>query len=460
MLSAKRITNYIVLTAFFLSLYNILSAQENSPYSRYGLGDIYPGQTIASRAMGGLTAAYTDGQALNTDNPATYGDIRSFLNGGLATFDVGISIDSRTLHSANPILKYNSANFIPSYILIGFPLSKKHIGLVAGLKPMTRVNYNIQSDFRDEKGDSIRNLFEGSGGLNQAFIGIGKRWGSFSIGANGGYLFGRKEISTKVLVLNDSVAYNNSNTAETQNYGGLFANFGAQLNIKLEEKTDSLSKVKATYGLRLGVAGMLKQNLDITSDVLNETFTYSADGGITPQDTVLYHTNAKGKVTLPTMFNAGFMFVKQLSLYNVVNEYKWMAGAEISVGKWANDFRYNGRTDPLVNSWLVRAGAQFVPSPLSGTGGFFGHAIYRLGFYTGKDYTNADGNELKTMAITFGAGFRARKFTNYNNQSSLINTSFEIGKRGTNVNNITENFFKLSLGLSLSDIWFIKRKYD
>src|SRR5207237_6007558 len=164
MLLVKRIINYIVLTAFFLSIYSVLQAQENSPYSRYGLGDLYPNQSISSRAMGSLTAAYSDNQSLNADNPATYGDLRSYTNGGLVTFDVGTSIDARTLHSANPVLKYNSAYFIPSYIMIGFPLSKKHIGMVAGLRPMTRVNYSIQNFGRNV--DTLETLYEGSGGIN------------------------------------------------------------------------------------------------------------------------------------------------------------------------------------------------------------------------------------------------------------------------------------------------------
>src|SRR5690242_7318078 len=112
MLLVKRTIKYIVLSGFFLSFYSVLQAQENSPYSRYGLGDLYSNQSIASRAMGSVTAAYNDGQVLNADNPATYGDLRSYSNGGLVTFDVGTSIDARTLHSANPVMKYNSANFI------------------------------------------------------------------------------------------------------------------------------------------------------------------------------------------------------------------------------------------------------------------------------------------------------------------------------------------------------------
>ncbi len=244
MLSAKRIINYIVLTCSVLFIYNVLNAQENSPYSRYGLGDVYPSQSTASRAMGSLTAAFSDGQALNADNPASYGDIRTYINGGLVTFDVGVTIDARTLHSINPVLKYNSAYFIPSYVLIGLPLSKKHLGMVAGLRPMTRVNYSIQS-FGRTPVDTMGTLYEGSGGINQAFVGIGKRWGSFSIGANGGYLFGRKEISTRKIFLNDSIKYYDGNVAEQQNFGGVYASVGAQLNIKLGSKTDSLSKVKS-----------------------------------------------------------------------------------------------------------------------------------------------------------------------------------------------------------------------
>ena len=87
-------------------------------------------------------------------------------------------------------------------------------------------------------------------------------------------------------------------------------------------------------------------------------------------------------------------------------------------------------------------------------------AVYRVGFYTGKDYINADGNEYKMRALTFGFGFNLKKWSNYDNQSTFINTAFEIGKRGSSVNNITENFFKMSVGFSLSDLWFSKRRYD
>ena len=44
---------------------------------------------------------------------------------------------------------------------------------------------------------------------------------------------------------------------------------------------------------------------------------------------------------------------------------------------------------------------------------------------------------------------------------SEINLSVEVGERGTINNNlIKEQFLDFQIGLSLSDIWFVKRKYD
>lgn len=460
MQSAKQITNCSLLFTLLFCIAFSARAQENSPYSRYGLGDIYPSQTIGARAMGGATAAYSDGISLNSENPATYGDLRSLANGGYVTYDIGVSIDTRTLRSAVPVAKYNSTNFIPSYVLIGFPLNKKHLGMVFGIKPMTRINYSIITNERKDF-DSVTTLYQGNGGLNQAFIGVGKRWKNFSLGVNAGYVFGRKEISTKVIPVNDSISYYKANVSETGHFGGLYTTVGAQWNIHLGTRKDSLSKVTSIYGLRLGAEASLKQNINVNSDVLNETYTFASSGATTTIDTVSYRELAKGKVSLPGTYTFGVMFNKvQMMAASPFVFSKWMVGGELQVGQWGSDYRYMGKTDAVTNSWMVRAGGEFIPSPLSATSGFWGHTAYRLGFYTGKDYTSADGQDLNVSAITFGAGFLVRKFNNYNNQLSRINTALEIGKRGTNSNNITESFFKVSVGLSLSDIWFIKRKYE
>ena len=80
--------------------------------------------------------------------------------------------------------------------------------------------------------DSLHTLYEGNGGLNQAFIGLAKRWGrdknNFSIGVNGGYEWGSKYTSTKIDFPADSSyqIWYKSNSTDTTHFSSLFLNPG------------------------------------------------------------------------------------------------------------------------------------------------------------------------------------------------------------------------------------------
>lgn len=437
-----------------------LYAQENSPYSRYGLGDVYPSQPIPLRAMGGMTAAIDDWQIINSNNPASYGNIRSAANGGLVTFDVALSLDARNLKSVTPASQFNSTNLIPSYLQIAFPLNKKYWGMAFGLKPLTRINYSVEERtykvFESGFADSLLSLYEGEGGLNQAFIGIGKRWKNLSFGANLNYYFGSKDISTKKIFLNDTVLYNSSNFATNASFNGIVFSGGLQYSLKLKERLNTVNKTREFTFLKIGVAGNVPQKINVSSDNLNQTFYYNTDGMLINIDTVSYKENADGKVKIPASYSIGLLLSHSINETSLTN---WAIGAEYTATNWEKDYRYYDQTDKVINSWLMRFGGQFTPQ-LFNAKNIFKRTTYRIGFYTGKDYVNADGNELKTMAFTLGAGFPFRKFRSYDNQYTLLNWAFEFGKRGSKVNNITENFFRVSLGLSLSDLWFIKRRYD
>ena len=463
MLSVKPTANYFFLCVVFLFSFLNAFSQENSPFSRYGLGDLYPQQNISTRGMGGLSAAVTDPQSINTLNPASYGSLT------LVTYDLGLTVDTRTLRSANPVNKYNSTNFLPSYIQLGLPLSRKGTALVFGLRPYTRINYSVEEGSKiqyDSLGisDSIHTLYEGNGGLNQAFIGLGKKWGkfdktNFSIGVNGGYEWGSKYTSTRVDFPADSSFQNwyKSNSTDTTHYSSLFLNPGVLVNMKLGKKTNPVTKNVESYDLTIGASGTLEQELDAKRTITRETFQYADDGSLIIVDSISKIPDIKGKINVPLTYTAGFMLHKNIG-NSIFQVNKWSIGADYTSTKWT-DYRYYGSTDQLNDSWFLHAGASFSPDPLSGKG-MFSTGVYRVGYYTGKDYINADGNGYKVQAYTLGFSFNLRKFRSYDHQFTKINTAFEFGKRGTGVNNITENFFKFSLGLSLSDVWFIKRKYD
>lgn len=456
---------FFCVALFFISI--ICYSQENSPFSRYGLGDIYPQQNITSRGMGGLSAAYTSTQAINTINPASYGSIV------LVTYDFSLSLDSRALLSANPFGKYKSVNVLPSYLQLGVPLSKKGAGLVFGLRPATRINYSVEQGSRipyDSLGitDSLHQLYEGNGGLNQVYFGLGKTWrskskirpdNSFSVGFNFGYEWGAKFTSTKIDFPADS-SYENwyrSNSTDTTHFWGIFLNPGIMASFTIKQTTDAVSKIKNTYVLVLGGSGTLEQDLKADKALTRETFFYKTDGEIIPIDSVYKLSGIKGKINIPLTFNGGFMLNNMIA-NGPFQIKKWGIGADYSFTNWSKYLIY-GLPDKVVNSWMIRAGAEFSPNPFNNKS-ILGSGIYRLGYYRGEDYINADGNGYKVQALTFGYSFNLRRYHSYDNQFTMINTAFEVGKRGSSVNNITENFFKFSLGLSLSDIWFIKRKYD
>jgi hypothetical protein len=439
-----------------------VSAQENSPYSRYGIGDLYPSQNIVNRGFGGLTAAYSDpaGQSINFSNPASYADLKRLPGvGGVVLYDLGLSIDSRTLRSKTPIKKYSSASFFPSYISLGVPIGKG-LGGALGLRPYSRINYSIIQYTRLNNIDSAQYLFEGEGGLNQAFIGLGKRWGNFSIGFNTGYIFGKKQINTRLNIINTDTAYSpfymKSNSQTTTYFGKAFLSLGALYDVNLKSIPQQPNKLKTDYWLRLGATAMFGQKFNTRQDLLRETFEYDANGGTISIDSVYKTTGTRVKVETPSTYTFGAIFHKTLSgaggSFDV-----WSFGAEYETSKWTQ-YRFGGLPDKLSDYWQIRIGGQWIPNTTATS--LLGRSTMRLGVNYGKDYINADNNGIKTFSGTVGLGLPVRPRTAQSAQFTTINLALEVGKRGSAVNNVTESFFRISAGLSLSDIWFVKRKYD
>jgi len=459
MQSVSSTTGRLAFVVSFISFFAISSsAQVNSPFSRYGLGNLVGSQHAISRSMGGLSAAYADGnnynvgQAINFNNPATYG------SNYMVTYDLGLSIDSRKLKSANPSGSFSSIYLIPSYLAVSFPLNKaKGLGLAFGLRPLTRINYGVESKAR-LAGDSIGTIYEGTGGTNQAFIGIGKKWKGLSIGLNTGYTFGRKEVSTSKNFYNDTLQYFQSKSATQTNFGKMFFQLGFQYEFTLSKKENAADKSAKSLLMRVGATASLQQNLNAVQKISRQTFVTNASGGLIEVDSIAKQDNIKGTIVMPATYDAGFMIMKTLT--NTRGNFQlWSAGIEFTTTQWTK-YRDYGQADALNNSWALKLGAQISPNPDGGATSYLSNVNYRFGFQFGKDYINADGNGLKHSSFTLGAGFPIRKWRNYETQYTVVQAAVQFGRRGSSVNNITENYTQLTLGFSLSDMWFIKRKYD
>lgn len=466
-------TALICLLSIVYSQFSI--AQDNSPYTRYGIGDLHPNTNIFNRGMAGLSAGYSDPPvnglndprlgkyypSINFSNPASYSRFYALkeanskkLQYGRMLLDIGVNFDNHTLHESDKPQSFTSSNGYFSYVQIGLPI-KKNWGMVLGLRPLSTINYKIDKNEKlndPNTGlpiDSAKTEFSGEGGSYLFNLGTGIAIKNLSLGVNVGYMFGRKDYGTRRVLVNDSVAYNASNHETKTNFGGLFFNAGIQYRI-------DLSKDKTKY-LQFGASGNIQHNLDTRSDIIRETFTLnSSDGSFARIDSVTEQLEVKGKLVYPSSFTAGFI-VEQLP---DVKKTGWLFGMDFLTNNW-DKYRFNGQTDAVKNNWQVRLGGELRPR-LKDT--YKSLLAYRAGFFLGDDYIYLNNKNLPVWGITGGISLPIANLKDasrrFRTQYSIVNVSAEYIKRGNNDNLLRENEFRLSVGFTLSDLWFTKRKYE
>ncbi len=452
---------------FFTAFSNAFS-QDNSPYSRYGIGDLVPPTHIISRAMGGISAGYSDLLSINFNNPASYASFQTKkelkskkMAMGRAILDLGLNFENRTLKEPPPAKKFMASNALFSYVQIGVPI-KPNWGLSFGLRPVSRISYKI---IRNEKLydpitglpiDSSSTRFEGDGGSYLASMGTGfvlfhrdKGNGmeeKLSVGINAGYFFGKKDYSVKRSLINDTVDYFQANYETRTSFGSLYFTAGAQYKTVLNKE----KKISLT----VGAYGDWSQKLKASQDILRETFVFDDNLGEVRLDSVSDQKNIKGKIIYPSSYTFGFVAEKNPQ----AKKGGWLVGIDFTQQGW-NKYRFYGQKDSVQNRWELRVGTQLRPAPKRN---YFSNVSYRGGFSVGPDYINVK-NKLSQYGITFGLGLPVANYrSSYAsaNQATLVNVAFEYSKRGNNNNLLRENMFRVSIGFSLSDFWFIKHKYE
>jgi hypothetical protein len=366
------------------------------------------------------------------------------------TFDIALQIDSRTLIQQNPVDRFTSNNATIPYLQLGIPLfnpimhprkraAKQGISWAAalGLRPISKINYEIETLSRLSGIDSLSTVYQGNGGINQAFIGTGVRIKKIAFGINMGYLFGNKNYATRLEFLNDTVNYLKSNSANNTYLGGFFINGGIQFR-------DTLKK---HIILQVGAYGSLSQTYNASQDIIRETYIYNSAGSQTSLDSV-YKQTVDGKVKLPATFGIGF----------TIDNGHVLTGLDFETTSWSN-YRFFGQQDLVKNSWSLKGGFQYYPATISSKK-YRDFIKYRFGFYYGSDYINVDKN-MPEYGVTAGFGLPMKLRRNfYETQFSVLNIALEYGSRGNASNNIKENIFRLGFGFTFSDLWFRRYKYD
>lgn len=413
-----------------------LSAQENSPFSRFGIGDILEDDFIAGRGMGGISTGLFDRNTLNIANPASYAYLQR------TTFDFGIYGNVLRLDDGSEI--NSSGNGSLTHLAFGFPVIRNKMGLSVGLVPFSRTQYNIQ-DFEVSADTLLGRLdyeFRGEGALYDIYIGAGYRWNGFSVGVNASYLFGTIDRS-RFLSFPDVDGSYSTRAITANSVGGLVFDLGAGYRVDFPNDLD----------LNIGVTGRLQTNVGGRENVEWTTVQLIDNGALFFKDSVTVTELRDNGITLPAEFSAGFTLRQG---YRSIDDPLWRIGVDFSMGQWSN-FEGFDSEQPFVNSWKIQAGFEVTPVDNAETNGR--PVDLRAGFQYGKSNLSFDGQDLSEFGITIGLGVPISLGT-AQQRNSKLNFAFTAGQRG-NSSVFTETFYRGTIGFTFSDsFWFLKSKVN
>jgi long-subunit fatty acid transport protein len=401
---------------------NPSSTRENDPYSRYGIGEITNSTQAGIKAMGSVSSAYSNPYSINSDNPASYADIK------FTTYEAAGVGSIRSLNAVGQNYLTGSATI--SYFMIGIPMGK-HFGMSLGFRPQSKVYYRI-NDTISSLGNTLIYNYSGDGGLNYAYIGLGGKTHGFSAGFNFGYMFGTTRNST-VLQIDTTESHYNTEYSRYQKVGSVYWKGGLLYE----------AKVKKDINLRLGATFALSQNLNATKENYYISYHYASD--TTYQDTLSSKSTTSGTITLPFSLGLGA---------HLARTDKWDIGVDYTTTNWSQ-YKNFGEKDSLnTSSYKIAFGGEYTPNATA-RNSYLQRVTYRLGVYYGLDYVRLRNTDINYFAVTAGAGFPFKRTNDH------IQTAFEYGVRGTNNNGLVkENYFKFTLGITFNDKWFVKRRYD
>ncbi len=404
----------------------VLSTRENIPYSRYGIGEIFTGTSVAQRGAGSASVAVSQPFSINTDNPASYGGL------SLTTYELGAMGSRRSVISGTRNAQTGTATL--SYLRLAFPVAKG-VGVALGLQPESRTYYHLV-DTGSYSGMGLAiNEYIGGGGLNQAFIGAGGGYKGFRMGFHLGYTFGTfSTFRNRFFPETDSARTFGAEFEKQLAVGGLTYKLGAQYTTQLS----------GLMGLRVGAAATLRQHVNVESTELWTAYRSSASTGLI-RDTAFYQQGTTGKMVLPLQYSAG----AQLFYGN-----QWAVMADFSATQW-KDYSVLGVRDSLADqSWKIAVGAEYTPlNTVSAK--YLQRVTYRLGFQYGSDPYFVGGAQPTFVMGTAGMSLPFRRSTD------RVHLALEVGRRSSAASfSLKENFTRFLVGISLNDRWFVKRRYD
>jgi hypothetical protein len=410
----KRINLTIVsgLLSFF-ALAAMAQNGTNSPYTRYGYGELANHSFGAGRSMGGVGIGLRLPKQINPMNPASYSDMDSLT----FLFDFGASAQLSWYNDGTN--KQNNTNGNVEYMAMQFPLHRR-IAMSAGLLPYSHVGYKFRNTMTTDDGQLYQETSTGTGGLNQLYAGLAvdvwkKR---LSVGGNIHYLFG--SINHLVTASYASSGATSVTTTNEIKFSDVIFDFGAQYTHPLSKTEHIIAGLTYTPKKRL--------NNDVYKIVLSSE---------TVIDTI------SRAYENPAGYGLGLSYVK---------DNKLIIAADFTYQEWGK-VAFDGNSNAFKNRTRINAGVEYIPNLFSRP--YLNRVRYRAGVNYTNSYIQVNGSGYKEYGATLGFGFPI------SDTRSFVNVSFEyLNVRPESKVMINENYLRMTLSFTFNEHWFFKRKVE
>ena len=419
----------LLVLAVFLTSMVFAQNTSNSPYSRFGIGDLQTVQNPRNMAIGGLSVGLTGARDVSVHNPASYMNLDSLS----VHFDISVQLTLSRLHEqqedVNVTANTNSASL--GQISFAFPITHWWKSCF-GLTPNSNMSYNVTTEFSGDPnlGRYYQN-YNGHGGLNQVFLGFALGTNRVAVGANVNYHFGSFTRNT-LLSFSDTVLRYPSQTSHSKH---IEAN-GVSFDLGIQYTQPLSSRYQLGFGLRYTPHYALNASRYI------ESFSITP-GGI--GDSILpFAPSESGTLRLPDRYTAGLSF-ERLG--------RWVLGAEYTMVNFKN-YREFSENPNFGQAYTFRVGGELKGRRLDNN--FLNRLNYRAGYHYGsKNYVIFQDEEIKQFGVSFGVGIPIRR------SFSRVDIAMEFGRKGrASEGQIQENYGRIVLGISAFDQWFIRGKFD
>lgn len=412
---------------FSLLLMNLAKAQtsSNSPFTRFGLGELTNFSTPYNLAMGGAFSAVRTGTNVNIANPASYtaSPIQSFL------FEFGFQNKNSFYKEGDNTAFTSDGNF--SFLTAQFPVTKWWSSAF-GIIPYSVMGYNINHYDQTSQTDSALINYKGTGGLNTVFWGNSfEIFRKISIGINANFLYGKNELVSSTTMFSNN--FQGVLINKSQYY---FNEFSYRLGLQYY---DSLFQ---KYNFVIGATFENQTKLNASSS--KQTINYLLINNVQYNDTFFSSETENDLIELPSYFSAGFALKKgtQLSI-----------SADYYMRDWTGAVFLNNAMEGYNKEFGYILGTEIIPN--LGTAQFWRNIRYRFGVYYKQTNMKIEDNALMDMGIALGLGLPIKV------SNTITNLTINLGQRYTqNPSTLKEYYANFHLDLSLGEIWFVKRKFN